>query len=139
MIALNIGSFTLFAACDAETHLTSRWRRSGHFLFCRLTFSGKTWTSQTTKRPLLSRFGARSPLGVPHFAADRVNVPLHATILLFQFALRVFGKIKMLLDHSGCVPSKLLDVGIAPAVRFCFKLRKILLMIADHHIHISLV
>src|SRR6476620_7661646 len=56
MIALNIGSFTLFAACDAETHFTSRWRRSGHFLFCRLTFSGKTYTSQSTTRPFLKRF-----------------------------------------------------------------------------------
>src|SRR5262249_25706297 len=41
MIALNIGSFIFFAACEAETHLTSRWRLSGQCLFWLLTFSGR--------------------------------------------------------------------------------------------------
>ncbi len=64
MIALNLGSCTFSAASLAETHFTSRWRRSGHCLFWRLTFSGKTCTSQSTTRPFLKRFSyANDPRG----------------------------------------------------------------------------
>jgi hypothetical protein len=64
MIALNLGSCTFSAASFAETHFTSRWRRSGHCLFWRLTFSGKTCTSQSTTRPFLKRFSyANDPRG----------------------------------------------------------------------------
>jgi hypothetical protein len=56
MIALNFGSFTFSAACEAESHFTTRSRFSGHCLFWRLTSRGKTRTLQTTAPPFLSRF-----------------------------------------------------------------------------------
>src|SRR5262249_32826533 len=56
MIALNFGSFTFSAACEAESHFTTRSCFSGHCLFWRLTSRGKTRTSQTTAPPLLSCF-----------------------------------------------------------------------------------
>jgi len=56
MISLNIGSVTFSAACEAESHFTTRSCFSGHCLFWRLTSSGKTRTSQTTTPPFLIRF-----------------------------------------------------------------------------------
>ena len=42
MISLNIGSVTFSAACEAESHFTTRSCFSGHCLFWRLTCSGKS-------------------------------------------------------------------------------------------------
>jgi hypothetical protein len=56
MIALNFGSFTFSAACEAESHLTTRSCFSGHCLFWCVTSSGKTRTSQTTATPFFNRF-----------------------------------------------------------------------------------
>jgi hypothetical protein len=56
MMSLNIGSFTFSAACEAESHLTTRSCFSGHCLFWRLTSNGKTRTSQTTTPPFFIRF-----------------------------------------------------------------------------------
>jgi K+ transporter len=38
--------------------------------------------------------------------------------VLFQLALSLLGKVKMLLNHLGCVVRKLFHVGISPAVCF---------------------
>jgi hypothetical protein len=56
MISLSMGSCTVSAASFAESHFTSRCSFSGHCLLCRVTFSGKTYTSETTTTPLLRRF-----------------------------------------------------------------------------------
>ena len=60
IILLSMGSCTVSAASLAESHRTSRCSFSGHCLLCRVTFSGNTRTSQTTRPPFLRRFSYRN-------------------------------------------------------------------------------
>jgi hypothetical protein len=56
MIVPSTRSPTVLAALVRGSHLILRWPFSSHLAVCRFTFMTKTWTSQTTTFPFLSRF-----------------------------------------------------------------------------------
>ena len=58
---------------------------------------------------------------------------------LFELALSLLCEVQMLLNYLCRVRGKLFYVGIASAVCFFLELGQVLLMIADHHVYVSLV
>src|SRR5436309_7974716 len=60
-------------------------------------------------------------------------------LFLFQLALGLLGKVKMLLNHLGSVVRKLFHVGITAAFCFFLELGEVLFVILDHRIHVSFI
>src|SRR5882762_2081994 len=60
-------------------------------------------------------------------------------VSLFQFALSLFGQLKMFLDYLGRVLCKRFHIWIRPTLCLLLKFGQVLFVILDHRIHVGFV